>query len=1091
MGFDSEDNYMSLRQKTLLILLIPLVLIVIAIGYVRIVLLDSIQKVERQEEQANLHLIESAQDYSISSLERTAQDWAKRETIVQFLSEKNSSSLPEDLSPTTLQNLHISFVVFSLADGKIIQSMDDSENHPIAELSQNTQNLLAAYPELFAQSPPTGKTSGLILLPKGPAIISSVPVWSAGSQSSFVGTLMMGIYIDDAYLHELGSLTHLNLTIYTSAKPGTNPQIHSFVSDSTEQSLIQPVASAQKFGELQLSDIHHQSIGVIQVTDPQPASLPAIETVNLLLLVFLFIVSLIPLFVLIYLEKSILSRIRSIIAQIQMIGNPGSNLNQVTINGKDEISQLVRELNSTLSTLVAYQAALRESEDKFRMLAETTSAAIFIIQGENYRYLNPASEKIFGYHRDDMLKMKFWEPVHPSYQKRVKEWGIARQKGVKLPKRYPLKIVNQNGDERWIDLAAGLIEYKGQKATLCTALDITHQRRTEDILKRYQLLSENSHDIILFVRLSDGRIIEANRAAVLCYGYTRNELLSMTLAQMDIHGKAPPALVELAKNGSTGTMFEVEHVTKSGRLLNLECNAESTVIGGEHILLCILRNITERKITEDKIRESERKFRETLEKVQLISIELDREGTILFCNDYGSELTGWNKAEMLGKNWFTLCVPQNPSARKEYKRMIADQMMADQSESEIRLRDGTLRFISWKHICLKDRDNTLLGCESIGEDITERRKNEKQIQNQIQRMAALRTVDLAISSNFDLRFTLKVLIEQLITLLKVDAVCIQRINPQTHQLSPYIASGFLSNSTVPDIINDYPKMKNLLIDEWDRISIPDLADQNEAFSLALKEGKDQFKSYFALPLVAKGNIKGIIEIYNHTPLVPDGDWCDLVENLAMLAAIALDNDDLFGSLHKSNQELTLAYESTLEGWARALELRDRSTEGHTRRVADMAEKLSRYLGIDEDTIVHIRRGALLHDIGKMGIPDNVLLKTGPLTLIEWEVMRNHPVYAYKLLSNIDYLQPDLDIPYCHHERWDGSGYPQGLKGEQIPVSARIFSVVDVYDALSTDRPYRKAWEREKIIEYMAAKSGVVFDPKVVTSFIRMMRSIMN
>lgn len=191
---------------------------------------------------------------------------------------------------------------------------------------------------------------------------------------------------------------------------------------------------------------------------------------------------------------------------------------------------------------------------------------------------------------------------------------------------------------------------------------------------------------------------------------------------------------------------------------------------------------------------------------------------------------------------------------------------------------------------------------------------------------------------------------------------------------------------------------------------------------------------------------------------------------------------LFQDLQKSNQELLMSYEFTLEGWAKALELRDGATKGHTERVAEMTVQLARAMGVGEDQLVHIRRGALLHDIGKLGIPDSILLKPGPLTEEEREIMRQHPVYAKELLSPIPYLRPALDIPCWHHERWDGSGYPRGLKGESIPLAARIFAIVDVWDALRSDRPYRRAWPAEKALAYIREQRGKHFDPRVVDAF---------
>jgi putative nucleotidyltransferase with HDIG domain len=194
---------------------------------------------------------------------------------------------------------------------------------------------------------------------------------------------------------------------------------------------------------------------------------------------------------------------------------------------------------------------------------------------------------------------------------------------------------------------------------------------------------------------------------------------------------------------------------------------------------------------------------------------------------------------------------------------------------------------------------------------------------------------------------------------------------------------------------------------------------------------------------------------------------------------------LVKDVQRVNAELSLAYDSTIEGWSRALDLRDKETEGHSQRVTEMTLQLARAMGVSEEELIHIRRGALLHDIGKMGVPDQILLKPDKLTDDEWVIMRKHPVYAYELLTPIPYLRPALDIPHCHHEKWDGTGYPRGLKGEQIPFAARLFALIDVVDALRSDRPYRKGWPEERVIEHIRAQSGTHFDPRVVEAFLQL------
>lgn len=188
-------------------------------------------------------------------------------------------------------------------------------------------------------------------------------------------------------------------------------------------------------------------------------------------------------------------------------------------------------------------------------------------------------------------------------------------------------------------------------------------------------------------------------------------------------------------------------------------------------------------------------------------------------------------------------------------------------------------------------------------------------------------------------------------------------------------------------------------------------------------------------------------------------------------------------IRQSKDELARSYDATLVGWVKALDLRDKETEGHSQRVTDMTVEMAQALAIDGEQIDHMRRGALLHDVGKLGIPDSILHKPGPLTDEEWALMRKHPVYAYDWLLSIPYLQPALDIPYCHHEKWDGTGYPRGLRGEEIPLAARIFALVDVWDALRSDRPYRAAWSVERVRDHIQSLSGKHFDPNLVGIFL--------
>ncbi len=372
----------------------------------------------------------------------------------------------------------------------------------------------------------------------------------------------------------------------------------------------------------------------------------------------------------------------------------------------------------------------------------------------------------------------------------------------------------------------------------------------------------------------------------------------------------------------------------------------------------------------------------------------------------------------------------------------------------------------------------------IARDVTERKQAEERIKRQLERLAALRSIDMAITASHDLRVTLGVILEQVTGQLQVDAACVFLLNPHEQTLEYAAGRGFRTGSVARTSVRVGQGHAGETALHCRSIFIPDLAagapaDDPARAALLTDE---RFVSCYAIPLIARGQVRGVLEVMHRSPLNPSADWLDFAAALAGQAAIAVDNASLFQDLQRKNVELALAYDTTLEGWSRALDLRDHETEGHTERVTGMTVRLAHAIGMSADDIVHVRRGALLHDIGKMAIPDSILLKPGPLTEEEWRIMRMHPVYAYELLSPIEFLRPALDIPYCHHERWDGSGYPRGLLGEQIPMAARLFAVVDVWDALRSDRPYRRAWPEAKVRNFLVSMAGKHFEPLAVEAF---------
>ncbi len=364
----------------------------------------------------------------------------------------------------------------------------------------------------------------------------------------------------------------------------------------------------------------------------------------------------------------------------------------------------------------------------------------------------------------------------------------------------------------------------------------------------------------------------------------------------------------------------------------------------------------------------------------------------------------------------------------------------------------------------------------------------EETEKRLQFVSALHNIDMAIAASLDLQLTLHFILDQALTHLRVDAAAIQLISANLPELRFVAGRGFTSAQVHKSRLRVSDVYTDTLLIQRQPVHLPNIQQAQPDFGRQALVAAEGFVSYIAHPLIAKGQVKGLLEAFGRQELETDGFWMESLEALAGQAALAIDNAEMFEGLQRANLDLSVAYDATIQGWSKALDLRDEETEGHTQRVTELTMRLAQRMGISDDDLVHIRRGALLHDIGKVGIPDHILLKPGALTCEEWQVMRRHPVYAHDLISEIDYLRPALDIPYAHHEKWDGTGYPRGLQGPRIPLSARVFAVVDVWDALTSDRPYRPAWSSEEARDYIRKQAGKHFDPEVAATFLEMLEA---
>lgn len=369
--------------------------------------------------------------------------------------------------------------------------------------------------------------------------------------------------------------------------------------------------------------------------------------------------------------------------------------------------------------------------------------------------------------------------------------------------------------------------------------------------------------------------------------------------------------------------------------------------------------------------------------------------------------------------------------------------------------------------------------ESLHAEQARRSRAEQDTRVRLDQLASLRAIDQAILSGADLSDTLKLFLRESQIQLGAQSARVYLFDDAISGVPLSVGDSPLIGGPVgvPSGTDSGPRARSVLAERALHSGII------ETLELDATHSGDIQGVLCAIPLSSQGKIVGVLEVEVSTALVSSPEWEQFAYTLAGQGAIAVENKRLIQALQDSHTQIRAAYDDTIAGWAAALDLRDQETVGHSWRVMDSTVVLAEQMGISSAEIVHIRRGALLHDIGKLGIPDEILRKPSALSEGEWVIMRRHPGYAHEWLSKIDYLRPALDIPLSHHERWDGMGYPEGLKGEAIPLSARIFAVVDVWDALTNDRPYRSAWTHAQALEYVRAESGKHFDPEVVRVFL--------
>jgi PAS domain S-box-containing protein/putative nucleotidyltransferase with HDIG domain len=583
--------------------------------------------------------------------------------------------------------------------------------------------------------------------------------------------------------------------------------------------------------------------------------------------------------------------------------------------------------------------------------------------------------------------------------------------------------------------------------------------------ERYRALFESSQDAV-FLEDKNGNILDVNEAATKIYGYSKEEFKQLTTYQIipeNIHAKVKEILHKEYSNERSQHFNE--GIRKNGEVFPVFVSTCKVRIQGVDRIVVTIRDILEKQENEEKLNLQST----ALESAANAVIITDPLGHITWVNRAFSKLTGYTAKEVLGKNMNLFKSGVYPEEFYADLWTTISRGKVWQGEIINKNKNNELYYEEMTITPVKDKNGDISHFISIKQNITERKQKE----NELEAISAMTTALRNAVTQDDI---LKAILGKLMELMKGGGAIVSLYDPISGDI--VIESGFgewtsLTGKSLPvhEGVSGY-------IMEIGEVYIDNNAKENKLFYFP--EERSKVAAIGAAPLIMQDEIIGALIIGTHKPILEEETR--LLITISNLVAGVIYRASLLDQVRNS-------YRATIQGWARALEIREQEKKGHSENVVKLTELMARKIGFKEHDIEAIINGAYLHDIGKMGIPDDILFKPGKFNEEDWNIMKQHPVYARKLLENIPHLGKAMDVPYYHHEHWDGNGYPEGIKEHEIPIFARIFALVDVWDALLTPRIYRPAWSVKQVIQYIEMKSGQQFDPMLVPLFLDVIRDL--